>query len=62
MMDALIDGAGPGFGLISAIVAIYAIKFFRDWFRPAETPARSDARIPDDERRLLGDDWRNHLR
>lgn len=62
MINALVDGIGPGLGLVAAVAALYALKFCRDWFAPSQPPPRSKARIPENERRLLGDDWRKCLR
>jgi hypothetical protein len=62
MIDVLIDGAGPALGLVAVGLTAFAATFVREWFRSSPPPPRRGGRIPADERRLLGDDWRECLR
>lgn len=68
-MDELIDGLlRMLFTLLAffvpllALTALYewAVENRPGWFSPTPTPPpRRDARIPADEKALLGDDWRD---
>lgn len=63
MMSVLIEGAATPLAIVGLFAAAFAITYWRDWIRGiSETPPRRDGRIPDDERRLLGDDWRDCIR
>ena len=63
MVDVLIEGVATPLAIVGFFAAAYAVTVWRDWVRGNRTtPPRRDGRIPADERRLLGDDWRECLR
>jgi hypothetical protein len=62
MIDTLIDGAATPLTIVAFIAAAFVATSWRDWLRPARPLDRADNRIPPEERRLLGDDWRDCVR
>jgi hypothetical protein len=63
MIDVLIQGAATPLAIFGLLAAAFAVTYVRDWYRPTgQVPPRRDGRIPADERRLLGDDWRDCVR
>ena len=62
-MDALITGAATPLAIAGFFAAAFAVNYWREWVRgTSAAPPRRDGRIPTDERRLLGDDWRECVR
>ena len=62
MITTLIEAAATPLAIGGMLAAAFAVTYWRDWVRrPPELPRR-DGRIPTDERRLLGDDWRDCIR
>lgn len=62
MIDLLINGAATPLAIVGFLAAAFAITYWQDWVWGISTaPPRRDGRIPADERRLLGDDWRDRV-
>lgn len=63
MIDVLIEGAATPLAIVGFFAAAFGVTYWRDWVRGVSVaPPRRDGRIPADERRLLGDDWRECVR
>ena len=57
-MTLLVEAAATPRAIGAVFALAWALTAWRDWVR-CEVPPRRDGRIPAEERRLLGDDWRD---
>jgi hypothetical protein len=62
MIPLLIEAVATPLAIVGLFGALYALTYWPDWIRRRPEPARREGRISSEERRLLGEDWRECLR